>query len=188
MKLLEIVQLPISKYSKGEILFHEGDVCNSVGIISKGNIRIHSYSFSGHELVFNDLGPGQVFGNNLIFASDHHYKGDVEATNDVEVMIISKSELIRLLQSNTMFLKAYLKVQSDFGKALNQQIKLLSFTNMEERFMFYLFSHHNKIEYQSVTDLDLQLHIERETLSRLLTKLEKRHRIRRLNHLIEAMN
>jgi len=178
----------LKEFNKNEILFHENDLCDLIGIILEGQIDIVSYSFSGDELVYNSLAENMVFGNNLLFSSQPEFKGSVIAKQPSKVAFISKHSLIKLLQTNEKFLIEYLKIQSDFGKNLNSQIKLLSYSSAEERFLYYLYSNNKLITYSSVTDLSSKLHLKRETLSRLLSVLEKRHLIRRLNKQIYLLD
>lgn len=168
-------------FSKNEILFHEDDFCNSIGIVLSGQIDIVSYSFEGDELVYNSLTSNMVFGNNLLFSSKPQFKGSVICKQNSNVAFINKENLIKLLQSNGLFLKEYLRIQSDFGKDLNSQIKLLSYSSASERFLYYLYSNNKVITYTTISDLALKVHLKRETLSRLLSDLEKRHLIRRLD-------
>lgn len=168
-------------FKKDEVLFHENELCSSIGIILKGKIVIASYSFEGNELIYNSLSDGEIFGNNLIFSTTPKYKGDVIAKEDTDIAFINSNNLLYLLQSNKSFLQEYLKIQSDFGKKLNYQIKLLSYEGAYERFEFFMFSHGGHIEYKTITALASELHLKRETLSRLLSDLEKRRLIRRLN-------
>ena len=165
--------------AKGNTIFHEGDVCESIGIIISGKIDIVSYSFQGKELLINSLKAGEIFGNNLIFSSLPIYKGDVVAKEKSVVAFINKENLVTLLQNNREFLELYLQAQSDKAKLLTARIQLLSFSNAEERLFYYANKNHNVIEYKNVTTLAATLGVQRETLSRLLTSLVERHLIKK---------
>ena len=119
--------------AKNNTLFHEGDVCENIGIIVSGKIDIVSYSFEGKEQIINSLKAGEIFGNNLLFSTEPIYRGDVVAKEKSVVAFINKENLIYLLQNNQEFLQLYLKAQSDKAKLLTARIQLLSFTNAEER-------------------------------------------------------
>lgn len=175
------------KLQKDEILFLEDGICNSIGVIIDGHIDIVSYSFSGKEMVYNSLKKNDVFGNNLLFSDSPRYKGNVISKEKSIVGLVNKETLLHLLKSNEKFLVEYLKIQSNFGKSLNAQIKLLSLDNALERFRYYLFSKNNEIHYKNVASLAKILHLERETLSRLLSKLEKEGVIYRDKHLIKYL-
>lgn len=172
------------KCRKDEVLFHEDDLCELIGIVVDGRIDIISYSFSGKEVLYNSLGRNEIFGNNLVFSDYPHYRGNITCKEDTLVAIIKKDSLIQILQNNQQFLLEYLKIQSNFGKSLNSKIKLLSFNNALDRFDYYLYSNGNKIHYKNVADLARLLFMERETLSRLLSNLEKEGVIQRDKHLI----
>lgn len=165
--------------TKNSVINHEGDTCESIGVIVSGKVDIVSYSFQGKELILNSLKAGEIFGNNLIFSSEPIYKGDVIAKEKCVIAFINKENLLFLLQNNKDFLELYLKAQSDFGKSLNARIQLLSFTNAEERLQYYASKNDNVIVFKNVTTLAAQIGIQRETLSRLLTSLVKRHLIKK---------
>ena len=165
--------------AKGNIIFHEGDACESIGIIISGKVDIVSYSFQGKEMLINSLKAGEIFGNNLLFSSSPIYKGDVIAKEKSVVAFINRENLVNLLQNNQEFLELYLQAQSDKAKLLTARIQLLSFPNAEERLFYYASKNHNVIEYKNVTTLAATIGVQRETLSRLLTSLIERHLIKK---------
>ena len=173
---------------KGESLFLEDDLCTQIGIVIKGEIRIVSYLKDGKEIVYNVLNEGGVFGNNLIFSSNPFFRGDVIAYKDSALYLINKETLIELLQTNEEFLIAYLNMQSDFGKSLNLKIKLLTFNNAEERFMYYMQINKNQIRYKTISDLAKTLFLSREVLSRLIHKLERNGQIKISDKTIKIQN
>ena len=165
--------------AKNNVIFHEGDVCETIGIIISGRVDIISYSFEGKELLINSLKAGEIFGNNLIFSSEPVYRGDVIAQVKSVIAIINKENLVYLLQNNKDFLNSYLKAQSDKAKLLTSRIQLLSLVNAEERLFYYASKNDNVIVYKNVTTLAATIGVQRETLSRLLTSLIKRHLIKK---------
>ena len=165
--------------AKGNIIYHEGDVCENIGIVISGKIDIVSYSFEGKEQLINTLKAGEIFGNNLLFSSEPLYRGDVVAKEKSVVAFINKENLVFLLQNNAEFLNLYLKAQSDKAKALTARIQLLSFTNAEERLFYYASKNDGVINFKNVTSLAATIGVQRETLSRLLTNLIERHLIKK---------
>lgn len=173
-KLVKTVNL-----KKGEILFHEGDICECVAVVLEGEISIVSYSYHGNEMTYNELKPFMLFGNNLLFSSDPRYKGSVLAKKAAKAGLIYKKDVLFLLKNNEEFLNLFLKYQSDIGKSLNAKIKLLSFTNAKERFLYYLYINNDVIEYETITKLASSVSLQRETLSRLISSLEDERIIKR---------
>ena len=177
LKPSQIKLLNIKNLKKGNVLFYENDKCESIGIVVSGQVSIVSYLADGKEIIYNTLKENEIFGNNLIFSTDPYYKGNIIVDIDSKIAIIKKDDLLKLLESNQSFLEEYLKVQSNFTKSLNNRIKLLSIDSAEERFYFYMHEHKNVIKYVSISDLAKQLYLKRETLSRLISKLEKQKKI-----------
>jgi CRP/FNR family transcriptional regulator len=166
-------RLNIRKLTKGETLFHEDDLCEEIGILIRGKLLIASYLEDGREMIYNTIEEGMIFGNNLLFSSSPYYKGDITAETESELCLIRKADLLEILKNNEAFLLAYLKIQSDLGKALNQRIRLLSIASARERFLFYLHEQHGLLQYESITRLSKDLYLSREVLSRLISVLTK---------------
>lgn len=188
LKILETINCPTRQFRKDENLFHEGDACRSIFVVKNGSIAIRSYTLQGNEVVYNRIQVGEMFGNNLVFDDDNLFRGDVVALEDSLIFVLSRDLFVELLQCNKTFLELYLSMQSKIMKMRQQTIKLLSLKNAEERFLFYLQSQHGTIRFKNVSELAKHLQVERETLSRLISRLEKRHQIRRLSHIIELVD
>jgi len=169
---------------KDEVLANEGDFCTSLYIITKGKVKIVSYSIHGNELIYNIVKKDECFGNNLIFSDNSAFKGDVVATENTTILYIKRNDVLSILHTNQAFLLEFLRLESNNTKKLNSTIKLLSFDTVEERLDYYFFINNNRIEYKTITDLASTLHVKRETLSRYISTQEKRHLVRRLNKVI----
>ena len=167
-------RIKISHYKKDDILYREDDYCDEITIVLEGVIEISSFSFQGQKLIYNTVLPNQLFGNNLIFSSDPKYKGNVIANTKSKVAIIKKDILVDIISHNKEFLKEYLKIQSDFGKTLNDKIKILSFKSAEERLLYYLKIHDNKVRVNSIAFLAKELSLSREATSRLISGLHNK--------------
>ena len=171
------------KYKKGQILFNEDEECSYVGIVIKGELKIVSFTLSGSEVIYNIVRENEMFGNNLLFTESPYYKGHVLASVDGEVILFTKDNLLKILQSNVAFLEAYLSFQAEFSKRLNKTIKLLSLTSAEERFLYYL-KRNNPLKIKSISSLAESLYLSREATSRLVSKMVKKGKINRNGNIL----
>ena len=171
---------------KNQILFHENDLCQAIGIVLFGQLNIVSYTLSGQEIVYNQIKAGEMFGNNLLFSSNPYYKGNVIATSETKLVLIKKEALLSILQANQKFLIQYMQINADFSKRLNHQIKILSFLNAEDRLLYYL-QEDGRIRFKSIAELAKTLFLTREALSRLVTRLVKEGKIIRKGTIIELL-
>ena len=165
-------------FKKGEILFHERDYCDEISFVIKGEIRISSYSLSGSEIVYNVIKSGGIFGNNLAFSSRKEYRGNVIGSQDGEILIAKRDDLLEILQENKEFLNAYLQVEADTIKELNSKLKINSFGGAEERLDYLFYINNGSIKFSSVSNLARELFLSREATSRLIHRLEKEHKIK----------
>jgi len=168
----------VVSFKKGNILFHENDKCEYIGIVIKGEIQISSYSLSGQEIIYNTIKKDEMFGNNLLFSESPFYRGNVMGKEDGDLILFPKSNLLTILKNNDEFLTIYLQVCADFSKSLNAQIKLLSLSSAEERLIFFL-ENHSPYHYKSVAGFAKTLYLSRETLSRLISKMIKEGKIKK---------
>lgn len=179
--------LPIKTLSSGDILFNEGEICDKMGIVLKGQLSISTITFNEKEEIFNTIQEGEMFGDLLIFSYNPVYLGDIIATRKTEVIIISKSKLFELLQQDSTLLNIYLSTICNKAVSIKKQSKLLSHKNIEDRILFYLKLHvdsNNQYKYSTITNMAKELSLPRPSVSRSLSVLEAKGYIIKKNHLI----
>lgn len=170
------------EYKKDEIIFHEQECCNKIGLVIKGKIIIASYSYKGNEILFNNLKKNSIFGNSLIFSSSPFYKGKIISKTDSIIAYISKDKLLYLL-SDSPTLLCYLSMLSDAILNEKEKNRTLSFDNTSDK-LLYLLSIHKQINISSITLLAKQLGVSRESLSRCISSLVKKQLISYENKII----
>ncbi len=168
----ELNKCELKQFKKGSTIFFEGDNCTSIGVVISGLVSIRSYS-SNSEITYNVIKTNECFGNNLIFSSDTHYRGNVICELDSSILFIKKDQLVNYLKSNTEFLEAFLMYQDDFTKNLNFQIKILSISSVRERIIYYFSLNNNKLQIKSISMLAKRLFLSREATSREFHSLIK---------------
>ncbi len=180
----EMKLIKIKEYSSNDIIFNEGDICDYIGIVLKGEVIISTITYNENEEIINVIKENEVFGDILLFASNNEYLGHVIANKKSKVALINKSTLIKILQNNKDALYIYLNHLSDKSLHIKLQSKLLSHKNIEDRIMYFLstvVNRDNYYEYLSVTDIANKLSLPRPSVSRSLTILENKGLIKRIN-------
>ncbi len=170
-------------YHKGEIIYHEGELCNCLSVVLSGVIKISTITLNGKEIIYNIILQGGMFANNLLFSKEPYYRGNVIAQLDTTLLTINKNQLLSLMMNNQQFLISYLSHQSNSALNINKKMQLLSLSSIEERLMFLL-NDKDYINYSSISQLAKEMNVSREALSRLINKLEKDKKIDRdANHI-----
>ena len=71
-------------YSRGEVLFHEGDAGTALHMLSRGRVAVRASTPYGNVVTLSVLGPGDVFGELALVRPRHERTATVVALEPVE--------------------------------------------------------------------------------------------------------
>jgi CRP/FNR family cyclic AMP-dependent transcriptional regulator len=86
----------IVEYRRADVIFSQGDPCESVLYIQKGGVKLSVLSKAGREAVVAMLGPGEFFGEGCL-AGQPVRMGSATATTDSTILRVDKDHMVRLL-------------------------------------------------------------------------------------------
>src|SRR5438552_6802476 len=86
----------IVDYRRGEVIFTQGDPCEHVLYVQKGNVKLSVLSKAGREAVVAMLGVGEFFGEGCL-AGQPFRMATATATADSTILLVDKDQMIRLL-------------------------------------------------------------------------------------------
>jgi len=170
------------RYSAGELLFSEGEVCSGLYIVSQGRVRIFKTSASGREQVLSVEGPGATVAELPIFDGGA-YPASVIAVEDTEIAFIARRDLHAYCMEHP---EVALKMLAVVGARLRRLVGIieeLSFTTIRQRLASLLVKLAQTdgtktgrgIEFRlpaSHQEIANQLGTVRELVSRNLTRLQ----------------
>lgn len=174
----ELQYIKYKTYKKDEIIFNEGDLCTSIGYIVYGAVSISTLTIIDNEYNIKTLKDGDSFGEFLVFSSNPYYLGNVVSLKETKIAFINSKNILKLMQSNEMFLSDYLNKMTNDALALQTRIKILAQKTIREKILFYL---KNEMELKktktiyitSKEDLAKIINIPRPSLSRELISLKE---------------
>src|ERR1700758_1738571 len=79
----------IVDYRRGEVIFTQGDPCEHVLYVQKGNVKLSVLSKGGREAVVAMLGPGEFFGEGCL-AGQPVRMGTATTTTDSIILLVDK--------------------------------------------------------------------------------------------------
>jgi CRP-like cAMP-binding protein len=89
-------------YGRGDVIFSQGDPCDSVMYIRTGAIQLSVLSHTGREAIVGTLGPGDFLGEGAL--AGHSVRlVTARATIGSTVLVVPKQQMIRLLHSQHAF-------------------------------------------------------------------------------------
>jgi CRP/FNR family transcriptional regulator, cyclic AMP receptor protein len=88
----------VIEYARGATIFTQGDPCEHVLYIQKGNVQLSVLSQAGREAVVAMLGAGDFFGEGCL-AGQPLRMGTAKATTDSAILLVDKRRMIALLHN-----------------------------------------------------------------------------------------
>ena len=86
----------IVAYRRAEVIFAQGDLCESVLYIQQGRVKLSVLSKTGKEAVLAMLAPGDFFGEGCL-AGQPVRMGSATAITDSTILLVKKDQMVRLL-------------------------------------------------------------------------------------------
>ena len=125
------------KFSAGEIVFSEGDVCSGMYVVESGHIRIFKTSAGGREQVLSIDGPGGSVAELPVFDGGN-YPASVSAAEDSTLLFIGKQDFHALCVAHPQVALKVLRVVGARLRKLVGIIEELSFTTVRNRLAAFL--------------------------------------------------
>jgi len=123
--------------TKGEMLFHRGNPCHGFHLIVTGQVKIGFTSPQGSEKVIEILGPGQTFGEALMFM-DKPYIVFAQTLADSHLIHLSKATVFEELERDPSFARKMIASLSMRLHQLVQDVESYSLRSGRERIIGYL--------------------------------------------------
>ena len=81
------------RYRAGEVVFHEGDVADTVHVIEQGHVAIQVITENGETVTYRVLGPGDVFGELALQSGRVRRYGNTVALDETVTCVVDADGL-----------------------------------------------------------------------------------------------
>lgn len=126
-----------SHVAKGEMVFHAGDPCTGFHIVVYGQVKLGFHSPQGGEKVVEIIGPGQSFGEALMFL-EKPYIVFAQALHDTMLVHVAKRCVFSELERDPAFSRKMLSGLSRRLHGLVKDVEAYSLRSSAERVIGYL--------------------------------------------------
>jgi CRP/FNR family transcriptional regulator len=94
--LAELARVAVERrYSRGEIIFLEGEPCSGLYVVARGEVKIFKVSPQGREQILHQIGPGGTF-NDVAALDGEPNPASAAAIADTTLHCITRADLRRL--------------------------------------------------------------------------------------------
>lgn len=122
----------VRKFSRKDVLFHEGDELRQVPCIVSGKVRTFQINTDGKELVTGLLGPGDLVGYMGLLENGHATE-TAEALEDTEVSLIPREDLLALLYRDRDVSIRFIRMLAHDVKEREQHLLQLAYASVRQR-------------------------------------------------------
>jgi CRP/FNR family transcriptional regulator, cyclic AMP receptor protein len=122
---------------RGTFMFFRGDPANAVFVILDGAVVIHIENMDGRELVINEVGIGDCFGELGILTGEPH-SANAEAMVDSEVVVIPESTFKFILEREPSLALRLLEITALRLQNSSRREEALAFHDARQRLAYLL--------------------------------------------------
>ena len=179
----------LSFYSKGEVVFLEGEPSRGLYILERGTVKLFRVSLYGREIIVNILSGCATFNEVPVFDCGNN-PVNVAALEDSFIWIVSGRTIREKLVEYPQFNQAVIRNLTQNLRMLVNLVDQLSLHPVNERLVRMLLQHSQEgwIEYENQDQLASRLGTVREVIARSIRELEKSGAIKVSKRRIEILN
>jgi CRP/FNR family transcriptional regulator len=180
-------KLRVNEFSKGEILFREGEPGEALHVLLEGLIKLSKLSYEGKEQILHYVHPGGIFAEVVLFDGGP-YPATAEAVENCRVGILNNRDMAGLVLSNSRLALDLLKILSRRLRAAQLTIRDLALHDADRRLarlLVKLAERHGSstskgIKLNTLITREEMANIigtTRETVARILSRFQKEGRL-----------
>ena len=172
-----------TEYKKGEILFYEGSISETLYFINQGSIKLFVNTLEGKEQIIHILFSGNFLGA-FDLLKDSKYRFSAKAIDDCKLCKLNRKHFIRTLKENPDMAVNLIETLTDKLVKTERLVKSLATNNINSRISYLLNYLIDEYGVKKDDQIDIKIPISREemanmigvsreTISRKLKQLEK---------------
>ncbi len=162
------------KLRKKQYLLQEGDVCKSICVVEKGALKAYVLDETGEEHITAFALEGWTMGDLYSFIKQEPATLNIDALEDCELVLISKSAHDELLQKMPKYETYFRILITDAYMALQKRMTSVISLTLEERYKAVSQMYPNLIQRVPQHMIASFMGLSPETLSRVRSRINTR--------------
>lgn len=136
--ILKSVPNRIKIFQAGSLISQSGEQINSLIIVIRGVVKGEMVDYTGRVIKIEDIPAPGALASAFIFGSRNRFPVNVLAVTDGELLMIEKSDFLKLLMLNHIILVNFLNMISNRSQFLSEKIKFLNFKTIKSKLAHYI--------------------------------------------------
>lgn len=166
----------------GQILAHVGEPIHAVGLVRQGTVLATTSDTEGNRRVVEVVTPGQVFGEEVLWATTGCASRTMTAAQPGQVLLIGMSKILKpegtLCELRSRVVENLFRIMGEKNRKLQEHLQVLSHKSLRARLSAFLTQRamDNESEIFTLTlnraELAEHLNADRAALSRELSRMK----------------
>ena len=136
--ILALVPYHVRKFQSGSMISQSGETVESLIIVMNGIVKGEMVDYAGRVIKIEDITAPGALASAFIFGNKNRFPVNVIAVSEGELLMIGKSDFLRLLMKYDKILLNYLDMISSRSQFLSEKIKFLNFKTIKGKLAFYI--------------------------------------------------
>jgi CRP-like cAMP-binding protein len=142
------------RFRRNEVIFHEGDLGDSLHVVVEGRVKITRESTEGDEAIVVILSPGDSFGE-LVLLDGAPRSATATAMEPTETMTMARSTFVELVEGGSPFRRRLLTGVAQRIRRLTDQFAEVHFLDLAGRLALQLTRLAEETAPGQATDIEL---------------------------------
>lgn len=129
-------------YKKGEIIFHNGEDINSMGMVLAGSVHIFKDDFWGNRAIIGEASAGNLFGETYACVESETIEVSVAAVEDSEILFLDVQRILKTCTNecefHTRLIYNLLSILGEKNLMLTRKMEHMAKKTTKEKLLSYL--------------------------------------------------
>lgn len=176
-KILKQVPIKIKKYRAGSLIAQIEEEVTSLMLVLDGITKGEMVDYTGRIIKIEDIPAPKALASAFLFGDRNRFPVNVAAVTNTSILIIEKSEFLRLLKKSDKLLLNFLNIISNRSQFLSEKIKFLNFKTIRGKMAQLILQRTTTVKpafqlSMTQTDLADYFGVARPSVSRALKEME----------------
>jgi CRP-like cAMP-binding protein len=176
--ILSVLPHRIKKFQSGTLISQSGEPVNSLMIVISGVVKGEMVDYAGRIIKIEDIQAPGALASAFMFGARNRFPVNVITISDTELLVIDKSDFLKLLMNNDKILVNFLDMISNRSQFLSEKIKFLNFKTIKGKLAQYILKltddQKNEIKLdRTQNDLADYFGVARPSIARVLKEMEE---------------
>ena len=137
-KILDNVPHNVKKFQSGSMICLSGEHINSLMVVISGIVKGEMADYAGRVIKIEDIAAPDTLAPAFLFGSRNRFPVNVIAVSSAELLLISKTDFLKLLMINDTILVNFLDMISNRSQFLSEKIKFLNFKTIKGKLAHFI--------------------------------------------------